>query len=71
VSLVPVLLFGPIYECAQFVIYINLRVQKEGMTFESLANEFLGGPSGDEGSYSQVAIIDDELAGSATLDSAV
>ena len=70
-SLVPVMLFGPIYVCAQFVIYINLRGQKEGMTFETFTNEFLGGTDGDEGSYSEVAVIDDEVAGSAPLVSAV
>ena len=71
VALVPVLLSGPIYACTQFAIYISLRVQKEGMTFESFSNEFLGEPNGDEGSYGQVAVKDDEFAGKAPLDSVV
>ena len=67
----PVLLLGPIQSCAQFVIYINLRVIQEGLTLEVLLNELSGVPSGGESSYSQVAVMEEEVEGSVALVAAV
>ena len=55
VAMVPALLSGPICVGAQFAIYINMRVIKEGMNLEILVNEVLGEPSSGEGPYSHVA----------------
>ena len=60
VSMVPVLLFGPIYAGVQFAMYINMRVQKESLNLEILVNDVMGEPSSGEVSYSDVARLDEE-----------
>jgi hypothetical protein len=58
VSLIPVLLFGPIFGAMQFVVYVNLRVQKEGLNLDVLVRE-LDGIGGDEsGAYAHVGTAD-------------